>query len=53
MTPVHRPAGRGVIGTAWGRHGEERLLASKPDWIARHPSGLLELLRAPRGQGTR
>ena len=39
-----REAGAGVIGTAWGWHGEERLLASKPDWIARHPFDLLELL---------
>jgi len=39
-----RAAGAGVIGTAWGWHGEERLLAAGPDWIAQHPRDLLELL---------
>jgi phosphoglycolate phosphatase len=39
-----KAAGAAVVGTAWGWHGEERLLRSDPDWIARHPQDLLDLL---------
>lgn len=39
-----RAAGAAVVGTAWGWHGEERLLSSRPDWIARQPRDLLDLL---------
>jgi phosphoglycolate phosphatase len=39
-----KAAGAAVIGTAWGWHGEERLLRSSPDRIARHPHDLLDLL---------
>lgn len=39
-----RAAGAVVVGAAWGWHGEERLLRSKPDLMARHPHDLLDLL---------
>jgi len=39
-----KAAGAAVVGAAWGWHGEERLLRSDPDWIARDPHHLLELL---------
>lgn len=39
-----REAGDAVAGTAWGWHGEERLLRSKPEWVARCPLDLLALL---------
>jgi phosphoglycolate phosphatase len=39
-----REAGAAVIGASWGWHGEERLLRSAPDRIARRPEELLDLL---------
>jgi phosphoglycolate phosphatase len=39
-----REAGAAVIGASWGWHGEERLLRSAPDRIARRPRELLDLL---------
>jgi phosphoglycolate phosphatase len=39
-----RAAGAAVVGVSWGWHGEERLLRTAPDRIARRPSELLDLL---------
>jgi phosphoglycolate phosphatase len=39
-----KAAGAAVVGAAWGWHGEERLLGSGPDRIAKHPYDLLDLL---------
>lgn len=36
-----KEAGAAVVGTAWGWHGEERLLGADPDWIAQDPLELL------------
>jgi len=40
-----KAAGATVVGAAWGWHGEERLLRSRPEWIARRQFDLLDLLQ--------
>ncbi len=41
-----KAAGVRAIGVAWGYHEEEELLAAGADYVARHPSDIIELVKA-------